>query len=39
MQDETQEGDEAYIILHRGACSKGYKIREREFGLEVGRPS
>ena len=30
MQDETQEGDEAYIILHRGARSRGYKLRERE---------
>jgi hypothetical protein len=33
----------AYVILHRGACSRGYKRRERarerdrerEFGLEV----
>jgi hypothetical protein len=35
MQDETQEGDEAYIILHRGARSRGYKLHERGFGLEV----
>jgi hypothetical protein len=30
MQDETQEGVEAYIILLRGARSRGYKHRERE---------
>jgi hypothetical protein len=30
MQDGTQAGDEAYIILHRGARSRGYKRRERE---------
>jgi hypothetical protein len=30
MQDETQEGDEVYIVLHRGARSRGYKLRERE---------
>jgi hypothetical protein len=35
MQDETQEGDEAYIILHRGARSRGYKLHGRGFGLEV----
>jgi hypothetical protein len=45
MQDGTQEGNEAYVILHRGARSRGYKrcgrarTRERErrrgFGLEV----
>jgi hypothetical protein len=45
-QDGTQEGNEAYVILHRGARSRGYKrcerarARERErkrgFGLEVG---
>jgi hypothetical protein len=29
MQDGTQAGDEAYIILHRGARSRGYKRRER----------
>jgi hypothetical protein len=29
MQDGTQEGDEAYIISHRGARSRGYKRRER----------
>jgi hypothetical protein len=30
MQDGTQEGNEAYVILHRGARSRGYKRRERE---------
>jgi hypothetical protein len=36
MQDGTQEGNEAYVILHRGARSRGYKrcgragVRERE---------
>jgi hypothetical protein len=25
MQDGTQEGNEAYVISHRGACSRGYK--------------
>jgi hypothetical protein len=25
MQDETQERNEAYVILHRGARSRGYK--------------
>jgi hypothetical protein len=34
-----QRGDEAYIILHRGARSRGYKLRERGFGLEVSRLS
>jgi hypothetical protein len=29
MQDGTQEGNEAYVILHRGARSRGYKRRER----------
>jgi hypothetical protein len=29
MQDGTQEGNEAYVILHRGARSRGYKHRER----------
>jgi hypothetical protein len=30
MQHGTQAGgNEAYIILHRGACSRGYKRRER----------
>jgi hypothetical protein len=28
MQDGTQEGNEAYVILHRGAHSRGYKRRE-----------
>jgi hypothetical protein len=39
MQDGTQEGGEAYIILHRGARSRGYKLRERGFDLEVSRLS
>jgi hypothetical protein len=25
MQDGTQEGNVAYVISHRGACSRGYK--------------
>jgi hypothetical protein len=29
MQDGTQEGNEAYVILHLGARSRGYKRRER----------
>jgi hypothetical protein len=29
MQDGTQEGNVAYVILHRGARSRGYKRRER----------
>jgi hypothetical protein len=29
MQDGTQEGNEAYVISHRGARSRGYKRRER----------
>jgi hypothetical protein len=28
MQDGTQEGNVAYVISHRGACSRGYKRRE-----------
>jgi hypothetical protein len=28
MQDGIQEGNEAYVISHRGACSRGYKRRE-----------
>jgi hypothetical protein len=28
--------DEAYIILHRGARSRGYKRRERERGFGLG---
>jgi hypothetical protein len=40
MQDETREGGgEAYIILHRGARSRGYKLRGRGFGLRVSRLS
>jgi hypothetical protein len=27
--------DDAYIILHLGARSRGYKLRERGYGLEV----
>jgi hypothetical protein len=34
MQDGTQEGNEAYVISHRGACSRGYKRRVRERGRE-----
>jgi hypothetical protein len=34
MQDGTQEGNEAYFILHRGARSRGYKRRERARGRE-----
>jgi hypothetical protein len=28
MQDRTQEGNVAYVITHRGACSRGYKRYE-----------
>jgi hypothetical protein len=28
MQDGTQEGNEAYVISHWGACSRGYNRRE-----------
>jgi hypothetical protein len=34
MQDGTQEGNEAYVISHRGARSRGYKRRERERARE-----
>jgi hypothetical protein len=34
MQDGTQEGNVAYVISHRGACSRGYKRRARERGRE-----
>jgi hypothetical protein len=34
MQDGTQEGNEAYIISHRGARSRGYKRRERARARE-----
>jgi hypothetical protein len=34
MQDGTQEGNEAYVISHRGARSRGYKRRAREQGRE-----
>jgi hypothetical protein len=30
-----QREDEAYIILHRGACSGGYKLCERGNGSQV----
>jgi hypothetical protein len=39
MQDGTQEGNEAYVISHRGARSRGYKRRVRERGLERERES
>jgi hypothetical protein len=29
MRDGTQEGNEAYVISHRGAGSRGYKRHER----------
>jgi hypothetical protein len=29
MQDGTQEGNKTYVILHRGARSRGYKRHER----------
>jgi hypothetical protein len=42
MQDGTQEGNEAYVILHRGARSRGYKrcgrARTRESEKERVRP-
>jgi hypothetical protein len=28
MRDGAQEGNEAYVISHRGARSRGYKRRE-----------
>jgi hypothetical protein len=35
MQDGTQAGgNEAYIILHRGARSRGYKRRKRARARE-----
>jgi hypothetical protein len=34
MQDGTQGGNVAYVISHRGACSRGYKRRARERGRE-----
>jgi hypothetical protein len=34
MEDGTQEGNEAYVILHRGARSRGYKRRERARARE-----
>jgi hypothetical protein len=38
MQDETQEGNEAYVILHQGARSRGYKRCEREREKERVQP-
>jgi hypothetical protein len=32
MQDGTQEGNEAYVISHWGARSRGYKRHARERG-------
>jgi hypothetical protein len=37
MQDGTQEGNVAYIISHRGACSRGYKRRETARARARGR--
>jgi hypothetical protein len=34
MQDGTQEGNEAYVISHWGARSKGYKRHERAGARE-----
>jgi hypothetical protein len=34
MQDGTQEGNEAYVISHWGARSRGYKRREGESERE-----
>jgi hypothetical protein len=34
MQDGTQEGNGAYVILHRGARSRGYKHHERARARE-----
>jgi hypothetical protein len=39
IQDRTQEGNETYVISHRGACSRGYKRRARERGRERERES
>jgi hypothetical protein len=39
MQDGTQEGNEAYVILHWGARSRGYKRRERARERESLRAS
>jgi hypothetical protein len=35
MQDGTQEGNEAYVISHLGACSRGYKRRARARATNV----
>jgi hypothetical protein len=35
MQDGTQEGNDAYVISHRGACSRGYKRRARARATNV----
>jgi hypothetical protein len=37
MQDGTQGGNEAYVISHRGACSRGYKRRETARARARGR--
>jgi hypothetical protein len=37
MQDGTQEGNVAYVILHRGARSRGYKRRETARARVGGR--
>jgi hypothetical protein len=34
IQDRTQAENVAYVISHRGACSRGYKRRARERGRE-----
>jgi hypothetical protein len=39
MQDGTQEGNEAYVISHRGAHSRGYERRERARARARGRES
>jgi hypothetical protein len=39
MQDGTQEGNETYVISHRGARSRGYERREREGESERERES
>jgi hypothetical protein len=39
MQDGTQEGNEAYVILHRGARSRVYKRHERARARERERES
>jgi hypothetical protein len=36
---EHKRENEAYVILHRGARSRGYKRREREREREGERPA